>query len=190
MDSPEYVIYIQGIGDQPKEQERLAELWEPYGLCIEPQLIDWTSTDYEQRLEDIGNRVEQLSEQGKLSMVGASGGGKPALSLFASHPDSIHRVITISSKVDRYVISPVTRKLFPNLVISSDVLPNSLKKISGEMLKRILCLHPLSDDVVAPKDAVLTGANYHTVQANGHIPGIAHALTVESGVIADFIRRE
>ena len=190
MKQPERVLYIAGIGGLHEVQDTLTELWGPYGLYLEHQPIDWTATDYEQRLVSIGERIVQLSEQDRVSLVGASGGGKPVMSLLARHPDYVHRTVTISSKVNPYDIGSGTRQAYPNLVLSSDTLPDDLNQITAEMRKRVLCVHPLSDEIVAPEDAVLEGANQHAVQADGHVAGIARALTVDSNVIIDFIRQD
>jgi pimeloyl-ACP methyl ester carboxylesterase len=190
MKQPERVLYIAGIGGLPEVQDTLAELWEPYGLSVEYEPLDWTAIDYEQRLVIIGERIIELSEHDRVSLVGASGGGKPVLSLLSRHPDYVHRAVTISSKVNPYDIGSGTRHAYPNLVLSSDILPDELNQITAEMRKRVLCVHPLIDEIVAPEDAVLEGANQHTVRADGHVAGIAHALTVDSNVIIDFIQQD
>ncbi len=190
MKQPDRVLYIAGIGGLPEVQDTLAELWEPYGLSVDYEPIDWTATDYKQRLVSIGERIVELSEHDRVSLVGASGGGKPVMSLLARHPDYVHRAVTISSKVNPYDIGSGTRQAYPNLVLSSDTLPDDLSQITAEMRKRVLCVHPLSDEIVAPKDAVFEGASQHTVQADGHVAGIARALTVDSNVIIDFIRQD
>lgn len=187
--SREKVIYIPGVSDEPAVQKDVpTQWWHKYGLCVDPRKIDWKGTDYEQRLERLGRRIERL---GTVSLMGASGGGKTVLSLFARHPDNVYRVVTISSKVGPYDFKkPARREQYPNLAASSDILPADLEHLSDEMRRRVLCVHPRTDNVVEPVDAVLTDAVEHTVQADGHIPGIARALTVESGVIADFLRAD
>lgn len=187
MNKPDHVIYIEGVGGLPKEQENLAELWLPHGLIVEHQHIDWSGSDYLQRLQSIGERIIELYEDTRVSLVGASGGGKPALSLFAKYPNYVHRAITISSKMSPYVLGIGSQKAYPNLVISSETFPDSLQLMTNEILQRILCLHPLSDEVVAPEEAELAGANLHIMEAHGHIEGITRAITTESQVIADFI---
>lgn len=190
VNTSECVIYIPGVGDLPKDQENLEMLWSPLGLTVDTQKIDWTKDDYFERLNDIGERLIHLAKLGRVSLVGASGGGKPALSLFARYPNDIHRVVTISGKVDPYNISARTKKTYPNLVLLSEQLQNDLPRINSEMLKKVLCVHPLNDEIVSPKDAVIDGASQHTVQANGHNAGITRSLTLESPVIARFIHQE
>ncbi len=81
VNTSECVIYIPGVGDLPKDQENLEMLWSPLGLTVDTQKIDWTKDDYFERLNDIGERLIHLAKLGRVSLVGASGGGKPALSL-------------------------------------------------------------------------------------------------------------
>lgn len=190
MSNSEHVIYIEGVGGLPKIQENLAEIWKPFNLSVEHQPIGWENSDYRHRLQNIGKHIVELSEQARVSIVGASGGGKPALSLFASYPKYIHRVVTISSKISPYILGDGSRKAYPNLVKSSDNFPNSLEIINYEMRQRVLCIHPLSDEIVAPEDAILEHANQFTIQTNGHIDGITRALTNDAQIIANFIHQD
>lgn len=191
MKSLEQVIYIKGVGSEPSERNDILKLWRRYGLDIKHQTIDWTSTDYIERLSEIGAYIVRMSEQRRVSLVGDSGGGKPVLALFAKyHPHHIHRAVIISAKINPYNIKPATRDALPNLAISSDTLPESLKNIQNEMAGNILCVHPLNDEVVHPTDAVLKGAHEFTVPAEGHIAGIAYALKIGAEQIANFIRQE
>lgn len=190
---------MQGVGDKPEEQTRLPELWAEHGLTVVRQEIDWTKSDYEQRLEAIGFKIGRLSAEGRVSLVGASGGGKAALSLLARYPDNVHRVVTINSKVDPYDLNEKDREIYKNLVISSDMLPQDLEKLYGmppEVLTRILCMRTLGDKTVKPEEAVVNGAKTFTIEVSGsaetklHIAGIAQAITKHSVVIADHIHQD
>lgn len=189
MSQCEHVIYIGGVGNEPAEQKQLPELWKPYGLEVHPTPIDWTSSNYEDRLQSIGERIDQLTRVGRVSLVGASGGGKAVLSLLARHPEMVHRVVAISSKMSPYELAPDTEEKYPNLKISSNILPGDLDTIHLSMRERILCVHPLSDNVVNPRDAVLEGACELTVGAYDHIKGIRQALMVNGGHITTFIQQ-
>jgi len=191
MKNPEYVIYIPGVGDVPAERNNIPARWQSLGLETELHHINWSAVDYKQRIEAIGARIVELSKQGRVSAVGDSGGGKPVLSLFARHTEHLHRIATISSKVEPYVLAPKTAAALPNLVLSSDTLPMDLEKIRSESVRsRILCVHPISDAVVAPEDAVLEGAEEYTVDAHDHITGIRLALTADADVIARFLQQD
>jgi pimeloyl-ACP methyl ester carboxylesterase len=187
MKPPEFRLYIPGVGNEPKEQEHLPELWGQFGFEVEFAPIDWTETNYEERLTDIAERANQLSQLGRVSLVGASGGGKAALSLFARQPDAIHKIVTISTKINPYNLHPDSQAKYPNLVLSSDMLPSDLQQLSVLMRTRILCVHPLTDDVVKPTEAVLAGAHELTVQAHDHIEGIRRALLMHGRDISEFL---
>jgi pimeloyl-ACP methyl ester carboxylesterase len=187
MKRPDYVLYIPGVGDEPKEQERLPELWCRFDLEVEIAPIDWSNTDYEERLAGIAERAKQLSQVGRVSLIGASGGGKAALSLFARQPDIIHKIVTINTKINPYDLHPDSQAKYPNLALSSDILPSDLQQLSVPMRTRILCVHPLTDDVVKPTEAVLAGAHELTVQAHDHIEGIRRALLMHGEDISEFL---
>ncbi len=185
------MLYIPGVGNVPKEREDVPRLWAPLGLKVEFQRIDWTKSNYHMRLQEIGQRAVHLAQQGKrVSVVGESGGGKVALSLLARHADVLHRVVTISSKVDPYILSAASQEQLPNLVISSDVFAADLPALHGELLPRILCVHPPTDEVVAPADAVLPGAEGLIVGGQDHVSGIVEAITSGKEYIANHIRQD
>jgi pimeloyl-ACP methyl ester carboxylesterase len=190
MGSSDCVLYIPGVGDEPKEQERLPELWSRFDLEVEIQPIDWSDTDYVQRIEAIGNRIIELSTDKRVSLVGASGGGKAVLSLLLNYPDHIHRTVTISSKVKPYDLSSDAQKAYPNLVISSNILALELDEMADEGKHKTLCVCPHSDRVVSPDDALLKDANTLIVNAHGHIIGIRQALTLYAYKLANFIRTD
>jgi pimeloyl-ACP methyl ester carboxylesterase len=190
MVSNERVLYIPGVGSEPVEQERLAELWSRFDVEVEIAPIDWSDTNYEERLWAIGNRIVDLSANERVSLVGASGGGKAVLSLLAKHPDNIHRVVTVSGKVGPYILGSGTKKAYPNLKISSDRLPLDIDELTECARNKILCVHPISDDDVKPKDTLLSGANELTINAHGHIVGIRQALTLYGYKLVEFIRSD
>lgn len=186
--SRERVIYIPGVGKHNWGQKRLLpSFWRVHGLSTDFQKIDWTDNNYEKRLEEIGKKIERL---GRVSLVGTSGGGKAVLSLFARHPDSIHRLVTVNAKANAYHVGRKMREDFPNLVSSSKILTADLNNIDHEMRKRILCINSLTDQTIPPEDAILPGAEQYTSPTNGHALSIVYALTIGSKTIADFIKRQ
>lgn len=191
MKSPEKVIYIQGVGSEPAVQNQLPAMWSVYGLLVVPCFVNWTERDYPDYLEMTGDYISECAIAGeRVSVVGASGGGKTALSLLTRHADNIHRVVTISGKVAPYQLRDRTRATYPNLVTSSEILADDICRISSEMLAKILCTRPLRDEVVSPDEAVISGANQHVLPVEGHIEGITYALTTASPIIANFIQQD
>lgn len=66
MRSPERVIYIGGVGNEPVIQESIAELWLPHGLLVEHWPIDWSATLATSLLVNpIRRRVTSLSKRFK-----------------------------------------------------------------------------------------------------------------------------
>lgn len=190
MGSPDYIIHIPGVGDVPKEREALPELWAPHGLEVEFQRIDWVSTDYEQRLEAIGGRILELFEAGRrVSITGDSGGGKPALSLYARYGQHLCAAVTICTKIEPYNLHPDTRAQFPNLVISSDNLPSDLATLGDKERQNVLCITGLIDKVAAPEESVLTGAHDFIINTHSHLETIKSAMVSHGRDVANFIQQ-
>lgn len=184
MASPERVLYISGVGDEPLIQERLPELWKPYGLQVVRTSIDATKNDYETRIEEVGELIQELAEDGQIDIVGASDGGVTGMVLYARNSDLVRSLTTISTKMELYDLQPETRDQYPNLVKSSAAQQAELPNITPFMRRTMLCLRGLKDKRVSPQKAWLPGAHDHTLFAFSHRAAIERALTVESYHIA------
>ena len=198
MSSHESVIYIPGMGDEPSERTLLPKSWEQYGLKLEFELIDWTDNDYEERIKEIGDQIIWQSKIRRTSLIGDSGGGQTALSLFSRYAEHLHRAVTISTKMESYDFSynPKAAENNPNLVKASNAIEEDLSRLTPEMRQRILCIHPDRDSAVAPNKALLDGAQEHVIKLGNevhkresHIEGIRRGITTETDIVANFIKR-
>lgn len=198
MSSPEFVVYIPGMGDEPLERLDLPAAWEQLGLNVRLELIDWADTNYEERLREIGDYIIRQSGTRRTSIVGDSVGGQAALSVFARHTKHLHRAVTYSTKMESFDFSynPRNAEDNPNLVAASNAIEEDLTKLTPEMRQRILCVHPNRDSTVAPDRAYLEGAEEHTVtlcndvsKREAHIEGIRRGITTETHVVAEFIQQ-
>lgn len=185
MSSRETVVYFQGVGDEPTEQAQLSERLEPYGFDVLHLPFDWADNDYEQRREEV---VEHIRDLERPHLWGESGGGVAAVDIFALYPDLVGRVVAGSTKFSPYELDPDTEKRLSNLMPSSLAMVESLHRIQGKMLQRLLCVYPVKDEVVAPEAAKLQGAQELEVPAWSHIAGIRYTVTDAVPTIAHFLK--
>lgn len=188
----ESVLYIPGLGDNKSYgQDLLPFLWKIYGLKAEYWPVKWSENNFQQKLDKLESRIRTLSVAGRVSLVGSSAGASAILNLFARIPLDIHKIVTICGKIQNpQNIQPSTLEKNPNFGSSMALLPDSLDRINNNMRKNILCIRPISDEVVAPEDAVIDGAESYTLNTRGHVLSIAYALTLGSRTIANFIRND
>lgn len=196
MSSNEIVVYFQGLGRQPEVQQDLPNQWEEsHNLEVIPRPFNWRDTDYKDGLQETGELIVQLAQSGKtIYLMGASGGGKPALSLSIRYSEHIQATAIINGKADPYAQDDDVDKNFKNLRISSDVLEEDFKSISPEVPKKILWMCSETDERIDSGDrtleTALEEAERHVMSVDGHAPGIEQAITEDSLVIINFFRRK
>lgn len=191
MSKTEHVLYIPSFDGTPKVQAEVSELWRPYDVRVESRASVVTDDNYEEWLEETGEEIDELARETKVYVVGASGGGKSALSLLIRHPDSVHRIVIINTKIDPYNFhNPETRKKLPNLAKTSDVLQDDMPRMTMEMRNRTLSLRSRNDEILdGPDDAVLYGGNNVVIPVETHADGISFAVTRCGMQIVRFCRQ-
>lgn len=200
MSSLESVVYVPGMGEEPRERLELPTMWRRYGLDVRLEFIEWTNNDYEDRIKDIGSYITWLFKNfdSKASIAGDSGGGQAVLSMFARYQKYLNKAVTFSTKMEAYDFSynPSTAKDNPNLEIASDMIESDLRKLTPEIRRRILCVHPDRDGAVAPDKALVEGAEEHEIvleesitKRESHIEGIRRGITTEAYVVGRFINK-
>lgn len=78
-------LYLNGLGDgTTKPHEKLALWWwKRAGVELEHAHIDWFSGTYEEKLESMVSKVEELLRSfGGVAIIGSSAGGSLAINTF------------------------------------------------------------------------------------------------------------
>lgn len=106
------VFIITGVGDHTKYIERRTRDWEAK-YDIKPHVLKfgWRG-NYSTNYTAIKNKIEKLSGNNKVCLVGISAGGSAALRI-ASELEDVKNVITICGRTSRGGFKLVSLKSFP-----------------------------------------------------------------------------
>lgn len=174
--------------------QRLAlKLWRRRRLERYLFQMRWASDEpYENKQRRLLRLIDRLHGEGKqVSLVGASAGASAAVNAFAARPETIAGIVCICGKLAHpETISAETYRRNPPFERSMELLPANLERLGPAGRSRILSLKPLADESVPPADTYVADARTGTLPMYGHVTGIAYALTLGSGRIIRFLRRQ
>lgn len=198
MRAPERAVFIGSLGGIPAIQEQLPEIMLRKGVILDPRPLDYMGTDYQDWLKDTGNYIRWLAKRWRVHVIGASGGGPPAASLFRRHADVIDRAVIWSGKMtDLYEFkNPKNTKKYEgtNLVESARRFQEEDRpQLTPALLRRMLFTYGEADETIAPDHSVLEGApNTHTLPTLTHDDALAYAMSARLGlgVTIDFVRHD
>jgi hypothetical protein len=170
-----HVIYIPGLGDiKPDNQRKIVGFWRHYG--VEPELfhMNWGDKEpWEPKFNKLLARIDKLSKDGKVALVGASAGASAVINAYAARQDKIVGAVCISGKIHHPEnIGDKYHKNNPSFITSAFEAPKSLEKIGLDNRKHILCRYALFDQVVTDRDSRVAGAR------NRRSPTVGHVVTI------------
>lgn len=134
--------------------------------------------------------IDALSNDGKtVYLLGTSAGASVALNAFAARSKKVKAIALVAGQIlgPQNVHDSVYGKN-PAFKESMQMLGESLPNLSMRDRKRILSLHPSSDDSVPIADTLLPGAQTSALPVGGHVPGIAYAITLGMPRIVKFLK--
>lgn len=200
-ESSHKLIVVPGFNGTEKRLNFFREAmkpWEQHGITSIVFPVQWHESDHFTHLDRLGNMIEaELEDGSKVSLLGASAGGVLAINAFAENPQ-INKVVTVSSRLtsakytgyigmdDIRAVSPASAEGIALLEAhQKDALPESLR------LRIMNTRAFLGDDQVHPSTSFLKGAeNVWMPPVKNHIHAVSSALTIESGVIIDFLKKD
>lgn len=137
---------------------------------------------FDEKLERLCKTINDsyvASSDKKVGLIGASAGVSMALHAYAQQTNKVAGVVSICGKIGRpeHVLDRVKRRS-PPFAQSMDTLPQTLSLLSHTERKRILCVVPFFDEVVATKDQTLEGAFMRRSWGVGHATTIGYQLII------------
>lgn len=189
-----HVIYITGLGDnQPTWQIRVVtKVWKIYGVTPHFFRVGWAEGSLSEKLTRLDKLITDLQskDQQPIGIVGVSAGASLALHTFAAHTDVVSGVVTVCGKIANpdKVLESVRRQ---NLAFAESMvkLSKTLNALTPELRKRILCVYPLTDRIVAIQDQHINGAHKRRAYTFGHVLTIAVQLVFGARKNLQFLRK-
>lgn len=189
-----HVIYITGLGDnQPTWQIRVVtKVWKIYGVTPHFFRVGWAEGSLSDKLTRLDKLITDLhgKDQQPIGIVSVSAGASLALHAFVAHADAVSGVVTVCGKIanpDKVLAS--VRRQNPAFAESMVKLPETLNALTPKLRKRIFCVYPLTDRIVATQDQRIDGAHARRVYSFGHVFSIALQLTFGARKNVKFLQR-
>lgn len=189
-----HVIYITGLGDEdPKWQLRVVtKTWQLYNVDPYFFRVGWADGTLGEKLERLDRVITNLHNKDRqpIGIVGISAGASLALHTFVARPDAIAGVVTVCGKILRPEnVREETKRYSPAFAESMSRMPGTLDALTSELKRRILCVYPLADEVVAVQDQHIKDVYTRRVYSVGHGFSIATQLLFGARKNIHFLRR-
>jgi pimeloyl-ACP methyl ester carboxylesterase len=188
-----HVIYVSGLGDHRSHgQDAVPANWNKYGVVGHYNPMMWSDKEsFAPKLQRLLERIDTLSADGPVSLVGVSAGASVVLLALVKRPDKVAGVVCIAGKImhpetvdaRRYAENPAFKE-------SMSQLQKALPEIQAKYASRIMSIHPLYDGSVPPRDTIIPGAREKTVLTIGHAMSIFLVLVFWSGLIIRFLQEQ
>lgn len=189
------VIIIPGLGDEIKRIKLATSWWRTEGLSPHVVRIGWLdgTSDFKKKLKAVEQLTEELSCDGKISIVGTSAGGSASLNLLFERPDVIKNVVSICGRLrvgeGKKRIPANTFKKSEQYKQSVILIESREVRFNDELRKRVMTISPRYWDEYVPLDTIkLRGANNLVIPTVEHVFSIASALTFFAKPIIKFIK--
>lgn len=190
---PHHVIYVPGLGDNNGHgQETLPDRWRKLDVAGHYLPLIWNDKQpFQPKLQRLLDKIDELSADGPVSLVGTSAGASAVLIACALRPQKVSGVVCLCGKInhpetvrpERYAENPAFREALAQL---QKVLPD----IHAKYANRILSIHPLYDGVVPIADTYIPGARNKLVPLVGHVFSIAMVLLFGSAMLMRFLKNK
>lgn len=189
------VVILPGLSDGVENIILATNWWRNKGLEPHVLKVGWRdgSTDFQPKLDEILRFINQLSSQGRLSIVGTSAGGSAALNAFLARPDIVERAVNICGRLRA---GKHRRRSLERMSATSEPFRHSVllfeesePRISDELKRRIMTVTARFGDELVPADtSVLEGAYNIKVPTGEHMFSIGMSLTLIAKPVIDFIQ--
>lgn len=190
------IIYVPGLGDKQRLliwlQKQFFKSWRLNRSRVEVFAVDWTGdVSFAERLDKLSKRIDELHARGeRVSLIGTSAGASAVVNAYAKRKDKLNGIVCICGALRGADSLPEAAfKLNPRFKESIEMLPASIKSLSGTERQSILTLRPYFDPIVRPKNAQIDGARNRRLMSFGHLFSIAYFLNGKSFLIRRFLRK-
>ena len=166
--------------------------WKKYDVLGHYLPMMWNDKQpFVPKLQRLLDKIDELSADGPVSLIGASAGASAVLLALTKRPDKVAGVVCMCGKIthpetinpERYVENPAFQDAMTDL-------RHTLPEITAKYAGRIMSIHPLYDGTVPIRDTILPGAREKTVPLVGHALTIAVLLIFGSGMMLRFLQQQ
>ncbi len=193
------IILVPGLGDTHPLSRfvlRLATLrWQQAGFKVAIHRVGWRDGgSYAAKLRTLVEHIDQLADEGPLSLIGTSAGASLALNSFLERPRSINKVINVCGRLraGHHYWRSLGRMAQTSSAFKTSVetFEKNESELSASDRARILTVRPFFGDELVPQDtAAMPGATNRWIYLPGHMAGIFWSLLLAEP-LWEFLRSE
>ncbi|HZM64532.1 MAG TPA: hypothetical protein VFB59_05345 [Candidatus Saccharimonadales bacterium] len=188
-----HVIYVPGLGDYNSHgQETVPAGWNKYGVVGHYNPMVWNDKEpFAPKFQRLLDKIDRLSAEGPVSLVGASAGASVALLALAKRPKKVAGVVCLAGKIHHpETVRPELYAENPAFREALEQLQEALPEIQSKYAARIMSIHALYDGSVPARDSIIPGAHEKTMPTIGHVISIVLMLAFRSGTIIRFLQKQ
>ena len=186
-----HIIYITGLGDQkPNYQPQIIKQWEKFGVVPHYFAVGWSDGEgFEPKLKRLCGLIDELSGQGRVSLVGVSAGAGAALNAYVERKDKTSGVVFICGKIIGYdSVNPRYFRENPAFDESLALTQRNLEKLTEKDKSKMLSVRPIYDETVPIPATMIPGVESRLIISAFHIPSIFLALTIYKRGFLNFLK--
>lgn len=191
------VIIIPGLGDRTRMLAWTVNHWRCYGLDPIVYSVGWRDGEdsFRPKVKRLIELIDELVKKGnRVSLVGTSAGGSAAINAFVKRKRTIHRVITVCSRLRvgptmglRCFVSKT--KSSPAFGESVRLCESGIRNLSTADRRKIMTVRAMfGDELVPPETTIIDGALNIEIPTGEHMFSIGVALTVFSKSLISFLK--
>lgn len=188
-----HIIYIPGLGDGYDGLRRFClGFWRMYGVDVEFISSSWSNHEsFDTKMQRLITAAQHAHRDGdSVVLLGESAGGSMALNVYASIPETIHRVVTLCGKNTRPDnVSPVLYRRNESFRTSMHRVSDAVKQLTTAQRQRITSIYPFYDPTVPINETFVPDCRRVRIWSVGHLISILVGLTIGSFVVVREAKR-
>lgn len=184
------ILFIPGLGDRADYIGDITKHWpKRFGLEVSTYQFNWGEPvdTYEPKKQNLFDKLETLSEVGKVAVAGISAGANVAMMSLVERPDLVACAINICGLVRLRPQDMNDRRIIENPLLEYSIAQLDDSKIKGE---KVITMRSVFETVVNKHNVPVKGARNIVLPIPGHSTGIVYALLTKGKMISTFINQQ
>ncbi len=192
MSAENHVLVFAGLGDRHKSVRNMVQGLDRPGLKFYvSEAANWNNTTegIQPKIKRVIKEVDDLSKNGKVSLIGISGSGSLVGLVFLERRDKVGKIVNVCGRLTSGGIPPLwlTGIRNPSFKESVQTFESKMHELTSEDRSRFLSFQAMLDELVPSAANNLEGIKRITVPAIGHNWGIHTAFSKYGDQITDFL---
>ncbi len=191
-------LFVPGLRDNTSKVEKLTRHWKDHGLVPFVYRFGWSEVneDFEPKYDRYLGTVDELLQEGNVSVIGNSGGGSVAVLTLIDRPDiaaaiNVCGMLKLEHPDGWRKIMYIWRDFNPVFVQAVNKLESRVSELQATDRRKILTIRAkYGDELVPAHTTIIEGATNIAIPRGEHVLTITESLTTFSDKLIDFIKSQ